>query len=276
MAHLLKFRKGWQSENLAKYILSKFSFVAEPSTISDDLGSDFFCTLFNIAEGALQPRNSFAIQIKSNDQRIRLKDLKYLSKLTVPFLIGVADKKRGILSIYSGECLSSFFSYKGDNLGNVYIKLADERNHPLNHDGKNSEYILEFPKIIELGLDFDYEKNPQKLNELFYVCDLTQDNIVQRKNSSYIFKRYKSNIAEIFAGPASISSFRASFVNQLTQVFFNLEHMLNNGLDIVDEFRVYENLYINLKKLYKDMPLPPMLKERYEGVKKIIDKDSTT
>jgi hypothetical protein len=31
----LKFRKGWQSEHIAKFILSQFSFVAEPSTVAD-------------------------------------------------------------------------------------------------------------------------------------------------------------------------------------------------------------------------------------------------
>ncbi len=46
MALLYKFRKGWENENLAKFILSKFCFVAQPSTVSDDVGVDFFCTIF--------------------------------------------------------------------------------------------------------------------------------------------------------------------------------------------------------------------------------------
>jgi hypothetical protein len=47
--------------------LSRFSFVAQPSSVADDLGSDFFCTIFEIVKAAsghdhLRPLSSFAIQ----------------------------------------------------------------------------------------------------------------------------------------------------------------------------------------------------------------------
>ena len=74
MAHLGSFRKGWQSENVARFLLSKFSFLAHPSAVSDDIGSDFFCTIFQVhKEGShdyLIPDHSFAIQIKSNSRPI--------------------------------------------------------------------------------------------------------------------------------------------------------------------------------------------------------------
>jgi hypothetical protein len=79
MAHLLKIRKGWENENLARFILSKFSFISHPATISDDLGVDFYCTFFvkvekerkspknkPIKDVFVFPKHSFAIQIKSN------------------------------------------------------------------------------------------------------------------------------------------------------------------------------------------------------------------
>ena len=46
MPHLASFRKGWESENLARFILYKFCFIANPSTISDDVGIDFFAPFF--------------------------------------------------------------------------------------------------------------------------------------------------------------------------------------------------------------------------------------
>ena len=46
MASQHYFKRGWDREKLAEYILSRFSFVAKPSTVSDDLGTDLFCTLF--------------------------------------------------------------------------------------------------------------------------------------------------------------------------------------------------------------------------------------
>jgi len=65
MPHLERFRKGWENEHLATFLLSRLSFVANPVRVGDDLGTDLFCTLFEVAEGELFPRNSFAVQAKA-------------------------------------------------------------------------------------------------------------------------------------------------------------------------------------------------------------------
>jgi len=122
MPHLYKFRKGWQSEHLAKYILSKFSFIAEPSTISDDLGSDFFCTLFKVEnKDFLLPQNSFAVQIKSGGEiksqksKFEINNKRdYIRRLEIPFFIGVINKEKLKLIIYSGEYISNYFSLVPD------------------------------------------------------------------------------------------------------------------------------------------------------------------
>lgn len=89
------FKCGWERGKLAEYILSKFSFVAKPSTVSDDLGSDFFCTLFRLEEkdGRDYPLSlsSFAIQIKSNDDPFDFSaNITYLQNLEIPFFLGSA------------------------------------------------------------------------------------------------------------------------------------------------------------------------------------------
>src|ERR1022692_4839910 len=65
MPHLLQLRTGWEGERLAAYLLSQFSFIAHPASVADDLGSDFFCTIFEVqpvaGRQALLPRSSFAI-----------------------------------------------------------------------------------------------------------------------------------------------------------------------------------------------------------------------
>ena len=96
--HLASFRKGWQSENIARYILSNFAFISQPSTIADDLGSDFFCTIFDtITNGNnnfLLPKESFAIQIKSNRKPFYITGkTEYLKSLGIPFFVGVCNKK---------------------------------------------------------------------------------------------------------------------------------------------------------------------------------------
>lgn len=118
MAHLYRFRKGWQNENLARFILSRISFVAHPATVADDVGSDFYCTLFEIVEDSgkrhLIPRNAFAVQVKSNRRKFSVSNkASYFSKFEVPLFIGVVDQETLRLDIYSGEFLPMFFSYKG-------------------------------------------------------------------------------------------------------------------------------------------------------------------
>jgi hypothetical protein len=73
MPHLYRPRVGWEGERLAHYLLSRFSFVAQPTTIADDVGSDFYCTIFGILETQppmVEPRTSFAIQVKSSGGKI--------------------------------------------------------------------------------------------------------------------------------------------------------------------------------------------------------------
>jgi hypothetical protein len=45
-------RRGWENEHLAAVLLSGVSFIAHPLTIGDDIGSDFFCTLFEKSCGS--------------------------------------------------------------------------------------------------------------------------------------------------------------------------------------------------------------------------------
>jgi hypothetical protein len=118
VGHLLSFRRGWENENLARFILSKFSFVAHPSSVADDIGSDFYCTIFETEESNghsyIKPRNSFAIQIKSNHKPINvLPGMDYLANLEIPFLVGVVDQKEMKLTIYSGMYIPIFIATFG-------------------------------------------------------------------------------------------------------------------------------------------------------------------
>jgi len=60
MAHLSGPRIGWENERLASYLLSRFSFVAHTASIADDLGSDFFCTIFEF--NRRRPEEMFSYQ----------------------------------------------------------------------------------------------------------------------------------------------------------------------------------------------------------------------
>lgn len=283
MGHLYKFRKGWQSEHLAKYILSKFSFMAEPLNVSDDLGSDFFCTLFNVInKDELLPQNSFVIQIKSKkNKKIDITNkIQYLSNLEIPYFVGIVDKNLLKLIIYSGECISNFFAHYGHRFENkIFIKLEEERGDYPMYGLQNNEYVLNFPKILEIKADFNYTENSDKLNELFNVCSLTQLNISAKKSGEYIFQRFNKNWVDIYAGSGSAKSFRENFFKRLTEVFHNLKWLYNNlknsgdetdKSEIIDEFKIYKQLYLNLQNKYKTLPqyLNSSLKELGELMEK--------
>jgi hypothetical protein len=110
-------RIGWENERLALFLLSRLSFVAHPSSVGDDVGSDFFCTLFEREQvngnKMLVARNSFAIQVKSSPEVFDVTNkLGYLQKLELPFFVGVVDQTALLLKIYSGEYLPILFNEK--------------------------------------------------------------------------------------------------------------------------------------------------------------------
>lgn len=284
MSHLISFRKGWESEHLARFILSKFSFVTEPSTIADDVGSDFFCTLFSVEDKKfLHPHNSFAIQIKSKKELGKNKNefditnkRDYLGGLEIPFFVGVVDRDKLKITIYAGEYIPDYFSLLPNhpNVKELFIRLVEKRDEPLNMFEINGERVyIKFPKVVELGAKYDYISNSKKIEELFNLCRIIQENISSRINGENIFKRFNSNFVYIYSGCGSAEVFRDNFIKRLAEVFSNLKWLYNkNPLSksiIKKEFEVYKDIYTNLKKLYSSLPeyLEKVFKELYEIMK---------
>ncbi|MEK6833126.1 MAG: hypothetical protein AABY32_03690 [Nanoarchaeota archaeon] len=264
MPHLHSFRQGWQSENIARFLLSKFSFIAKPSTISDDLGSDFFCTLFKIKKNELHPNSSFAIQIKSKgDNKIDVTNkISYLGNLEIPFFVGVIDKKNLKIIIYAGEYLCDYFSSSElRDVKKIYVKLVEKREEPLkmfekSKDGKSS-YIL-FPKVLEIDAMYDYSKEPNKIQDLFSICRLMQENISSKTSHEYTFKKFNNSYIYIYTGSTSIQHFQNNFLKRLAEVFYNLKWTLDNypssKQTVKNQFEIYKKLYLDLAKLYEGMP----------------------
>jgi hypothetical protein len=60
------------------------------------------------------PRNSFPIQIKSSADRFDVSGkLDYPQGIEVPFFVGVVDREKLSITIYSGEYIPALFSLKG-------------------------------------------------------------------------------------------------------------------------------------------------------------------
>jgi hypothetical protein len=283
MAQLYRFRKGWENENLAQYLLSRFSFIARPVSVSDDVGTDFYCTLFQkTKDGALLARTAFAIQIKSHNDvaskksRIDITDkVPYLKKLEIPFFFGVADNTEHSLTIYSGELIPRFFSFKGSP-SRLTAVLCERRRY----DEKrtlNDEYDLDFPKVAKMTVDMSEEKLSTFVSDFYDLCLLMHTNLSARANKEYIFQTRLPNgtwDVRVYAGPDSIRTFRGSFLKRLAEVFYNLQQQLLQAPKTFrkDEFLAYEQLYLELKKIGNYSS--PLVEQLYRNLRCKVDRST--
>ena len=271
------FKRGWDREKLAEYILSRFSFVAKPSTVSDDLGTDLFCTLFRLEERKgidyPLPLSSFAIQIKSDDAPFDFSaNINYLQNLEIPFFLGVVSESTKELTIFSGENLPKFFPHIGP-LSKLKIKPLKRSQMSAPYEpmeGGKNDYTVMFPKLITIGIDSTKKDLEETVEVLRDLCSLIHRNIATGKMQEYIFEEYDKSSYSILAGPGSVEQFRGNFMKRLAENFYNLEWLYNqcNGEkkeELIKEFRIYEDTYLKIQKLYPSMH--GLLISQYEKLK---------
>jgi hypothetical protein len=267
MPHLGRFRKGWENERLASFLLSRISFVANPMTVADDIGSDFFCTLFEVAEGdKLFPRSSFAIQIKSSKDEIDATEkIEYLAKLELPFFVGVVDQSSLRLSIYSGEYLPIFFSHYGMPQG-LKLSLQDTAIEFDNYREVKPEgnYVLRMPHLLDLEGQESSDAVVGKGQHLIQLCSRMLQNVSSRQNCEYVFNLGNGRVA-VFAGPGSAQTFRNNFYYRLAEVFYNFEWLHRNNPDGFDhaEYQMFEQFYQSIKNVGQ---IPIVVSAAYKSI----------
>lgn len=278
MPHIAKFREGWTNENLAQFLLYKFSFTANPSKIADDIGIDFFCTLFTKRKEKsttyLLPRNSFAIQIKSNRDLIDISNnLDLYINLELPFLVGVVNQKELKISIYSGEFFQPFFSFKGTDLKlkiNLTERLDSYTIENYFEEVDNNDFLIDFPFLMEISARDEDKEIENKSLLLQETCSCIFDNISAKRNNEFIFKIRNNNSYQpfMFAGPGSVKSFRNNVINRITEAFYNVDMLSNINLEYIDlkEFEMYKEFYLKAKEIYGSDNLPKFLLDSYNNL----------
>jgi len=257
MPHQMRFREGWQAENLARFVLYKFCFVAQPAAVCDDLGSDFLCTIFCAEPSSSQslvPRSSFAIQIKKKNKRNDPIDftnkIPYLRSLEIPFFVGVADLGRLSVSFYSGEYIPHLFSQRGEP-STLWIKLCDCRDDASERflERPNDDWTVYFPKIDELpGCEMGPEVLRQWSDRFASKCTRIQANLSAKVRHEYSFLELERDEIYIFRGRDSLGHFEENFVNRWAEFFWNLRYLYDNCRSHFreDVFRAHEKLYDQL------------------------------
>jgi hypothetical protein len=286
MDQLYRFRKGWENENLTQYLLSRVAFVSRPVSVSDDVGTDFYCTLFQkTRDGTLLPRTAFAIQIKSYNDVASKKNriditgkVNYLKNLEISFFFGVADNTEHSLTIYSGELIPTFFSFRGSPTKLTAV-LCDRRHYSEKRT-KNDKYYLDFPKVAKLMIGMSEEDLSIFVNDFHGLCLLMYRNLSARASNEYLFETpYPDGTLElrVYAGGDSIKTFRGNFLKRLAEVFFNLNQQLLQAPRTFrkDEFLAYEQLYVDLKKInYYSHPYVEFVEQLYKDLRSEVDKSA--
>jgi len=285
MGQLADTRIGWENEHLATFLLSRISFVANPITVADDIGSDFFCTLFESktqnGKEQLFPRNSFAIQIKSSEEAIPATNkIQYLDKLELPFFVGVINREHLRLRIYSGEYVPIIFTKYGLprelRLSLVSADVIEDKGYcevKQDNDLIATDALLRLPFIMEICAKDSRDDILGKAQQLGELCSRIHKNISAKTSQEYIFILDRPAKAMIMAGSGSATTFRRNFYLRLAEVFYNLEWIYTaqqNSLSAgeMKEFKVYENCYLDLLNTGAD--IPQMLKNIYDKLKQKI------
>jgi len=274
MPQLLIPRKGWENENLAAYLLSRVSFIARPTSVADDVGTDFFCTMFKIenrdGRDVLMPRSSFAVQVKSSVSEVSMENkIDYLSGLELPFFIGVVSQSPPTIDMYSAEFLPPLFSEFGkpDRLSLVPVSKSDfDPNQYYERLGNNLR--LRCPLATTLTIEEDRSTLEAKVEALLNICTRAHRNIATRLNEEHIYDLDGEGNLKIVAGSGSVNYFRMNFLKRLGEVFYNLEWLVRAGLlnqSVRAEIELFDSLYRKIEGLYSSEygPLPAYVTTPY-------------
>ncbi len=264
MGHLKNTRIGWENERLAEFLLSRISFIATPAKTSDDLGTDFICTLFReeTDNGVVQlfPTTSFAIQTKSGEPATLSvsKHLRYLSGLEIPFFVGFVDQEKLSLRVYSCHHLPALFSGTGNKLKELSLIPAGSLNRDdIFHDLQvatsqpDKAAQIRIFHVATLSANETLEDRITAAANIARQCSRTLMDIAAKISGEYYFT-LDEEVYWVLAGVGSVQTYRYNLSKRLLEAFSNLSWMLTNGISkklIQSEFSIYETLFRDLREL---------------------------
>jgi hypothetical protein len=225
--------KGWENEHLATFLLSRIAFVAAPVKVGDDLGTDVFCTLFEVTKhkerDVLLPRSSIAVQIKSNRDAVDVASkLDYLHRLEVPYYLGVVDQQQLTLELFSARFLPVFLAWQPYPKRLLLIPVDEfQRKYRTTDHNENGEYELLCHKVATLDAHDDRAAIAKCTEAIRHDSAAALQAIASRLNHEYVFEIPGAGV-EIFAGPGSTQTFRHAFFKRLAEAYFNLSFLLDS------------------------------------------------
>jgi len=223
--------RGWENEHLATFLLSRLAFISSPITVGDDIGTDIFCTLFEIGthkgQPVLLPRSSIAVQVKSSRDPVDIAPhLDYIARVEVPYYLGVVHQKALTLELFSARFLPALLSYRGAH-SKLFLKPVDGFQRQYRPE-KKGVYSLLCHKIATLSAHDDANATSQSATAIRDDAAAGLQAIASRLNQEYVFEITPGEV-EFFAGRGSAQTFRRAFFKRLAEAYFNLSNLIDNN-----------------------------------------------
>ena len=154
------------------------------------------------------------------------------------------------------------------------VLLCDTRAEKYYREKESNCFIIDFPKVGQINVNESETSLDTFVDELIKLCFVMHENISSRRNMEFIFTHFNSEKISIVAGKDSAKTYTNNFYKRLAECFYNIEWKYVYNMDFsMEEFRIYEELYFNLKKLNKNLPY--YITAPYLKLKATIEKGKT-
>lgn len=233
MPILERLRAGWNVERFAEFALSKLAFISAPTTVADDIGVDFQCTLFRHLPGPhiqLLPTLPFVVQVKSSTALVDLSTARHhLHNFRTPFFVAVAPPRRWRVELYSGRYLPYLFALHGmpSSLKADLTTSSPGPDTGVRVTRRRPRLCIRvaMPRIARL----DPSDSPARLERVRLTleaeCREVGTNQYHSAVGQYVFRFADGRHKRILAGPSSAQSFRDILGDRLTEYCRNLERL---------------------------------------------------
>lgn len=223
----------------------------------------------------VEPRTSFAIQVKTNDDTIAAHNkVPYLRDLEIPFFLGIVDQASAALKIYSAEgfpMMSAVYGYPEK----LWLKPVHQYDpqHLWRGESAKTGVTLDCPYLCTFTAAETRNDLRPNVERLLKRCRRTVANIGARRTEQHFYQADDDgkNVS-VVAGCGSLDFFRDNMYKRLAEAFYNFQYMLNRDPARFDpaEFAIYEAFLQSLAASHESETLT-VAQERCDAARKTLD-----
>ncbi len=194
--------------------------------------------------------------------------------------MGVINREKNSLDIYSGEFLPDFFATVTER---HWLKLAPQMAQ-IDHKptgawmARGRHYTVPLPHLVTLAVGQTAGRIKTARKKLLNACEVMLKNIATKISREYVFEYPQANgmpYHRIIADDESAKAFRKHFVLRLAESFYNLRHLFYERRRQFDrrEFEALETCFHAVLPLQYPRKPKKILKALYGDLNRAVDKE---